>query len=70
MNVFSKMTTLPQGVVSFVREARQELKIVQWPTRRDAVWYTIVILVVSAAVAAVTGALDAVLTLIVERALL
>lgn len=70
MNLLSNIATLPQGVVSFVREARQELKIVQWPTRRDTVRSTIGILIVSAIVAAVTGALDAGLTVIVERVLL
>lgn len=70
MNPLSTLTALPQGVVSFVREARQELKAVQWPTRRETVRSTMVILIMSAAVAAVTGVFDALLTLIVERLLL
>lgn len=55
------------GVVSFVRESRQELKTVQWPTRQETVRATLVILIVSALVAVATGAFDALLTLIVER---
>lgn len=70
MNLFSTMTALPHGVISFVREARQELTTVQWPTRRDTVRSTVVILVVSLVVAAVTGMFDFLLTIVVERGLL
>lgn len=64
------LTTLPQNVISFIREARQELKNVQWPTRTVTLRYTVVIFVVSAVVAVATGALDQGLTLIVERVVL
>ncbi len=70
MNAFSKIATLPRSVVSFTQEARQELKTVQWPSRRETVRYTVVILIVSAAVAVVTGVVDALLTLVVEKLLL
>lgn len=70
MDYFSKIAALLHGVVSFVREARQELRTVQWPTRRDTVRSTVVILIVSVVVAAVTGVFDLLLTFIVERGLL
>jgi len=69
MNVFSSLAALPQGVISFVREARQELKTVQWPSREATVRFTALVIVVSAVIGLVTGALDFLLTLAVERLL-
>jgi len=70
MNFTHSVRALPRGAVSFVREARQELKTVQWPARRETVRATLVILVVSAVVAAVTGAFDVGLVYAVEKILL
>jgi preprotein translocase subunit SecE len=70
MNFTFRITALPKGVISFVREARHELQTVQWPSRRETVRSTILILLVSAAVALATGALDAGLTVLIERVLL
>lgn len=57
-------------VGTFLREVRQELKGVQWPSRATTVRFTVLIVVVSAVVAAGAGALDAALTALVERFLL
>jgi preprotein translocase SecE subunit len=67
MTFFSTLPALPSRSASFIREARQELKTVQWPNRRDTGRATVVILVVSAIAAAVTGALDVGLTYLVEQ---
>ncbi len=64
------MSKLPQGVASYIRESRQELKNVQWPTRQETIRYTIVILSVSLVVAAVTGVLDAAFTFAVQNFLI
>ncbi len=67
MNYLSKMNALPNGVGSFVKESRQELKNVQWPTRQETIRYTVVILSVSLIVAVATGVIDAFLTKIVQQ---
>lgn len=67
MNYLSNITKLPQGVVSYIRESRQELKSVQWPTRAETVRYTVVILVVSLVVAIATGAIDMGLTYLIQK---
>lgn len=67
MNYISNITKLPQGVVSYIRDSRTELKNVQWPTRAETVRYTVVILAVSLAVAIATGAVDAGLTYIIQK---
>ena len=46
------------GFRQFLREVRQELKKVAWPTRDETATFTIVVLVVTAAVTAYTFALD------------
>jgi len=67
MNYLSSITKLPQGVVSYIRESRQELKNVQWPTRQETIRYTVVILAVSFVVALATGAIDTTLTFVVQK---
>ncbi|MDX1621182.1 MAG: preprotein translocase subunit SecE [Nitriliruptorales bacterium] len=42
----------------FLREVRSELKKVAWPTRREVVAYTIVVLVVTTALVMFVWALD------------
>jgi preprotein translocase subunit SecE len=45
-------------VKNFFIESRHELKQVQWPTRREAVYLTIVVIAISLALAAFLGGLD------------
>lgn len=54
----------------FLRDVRQELKGVQWPTRDTTVRFTALIVIVSAAVAIGTGFFDFALSTLVERFLL
>ena len=46
------------GFRQFLREVRQELKKVAWPTREETTTFTIVVLVVTGVVTAYTFALD------------
>lgn len=57
-------------VGTFLREVRQELKGVQWPSRTTTIRFTILIVAMSAVVAGVAGAFDVALTALVERFLL
>lgn len=43
---------------NFFVESRQELKQVHWPTRQEAVYLTLVVIVSSAVIAAFLGGLD------------
>lgn len=54
----------------FLRDVRRELRAVQWPSRQQTVRFSVLIVAVVVAAAIVTGALDTVLTLVVERFLL
>lgn len=62
-----KVAQAPQGAVQFVKESRDELKKVRWPSREQTIRYTIIVVIASLAVGLVTGAFDYILTLILER---
>jgi len=49
-------------IATFIREAREELKKVNWPTRKELIESTKVVIVASILLAAFIGLLDFVLT--------
>ena len=49
------------GLQQFIREVRQELKKVAWPTRSETTTYTVVVLVVTVVLTSITFGLDLVL---------
>jgi len=53
-----KIANLPQKIVTFLKEVKLEMKKVNWPTRRETLKYTLIIIGVSVAVAAFLGGLD------------
>ena len=56
----------PNAVVRYFRETRIELGKVSWPTRREALNLTAVVLVVTTVMAIFLGSLDYVFTLLFE----
>jgi preprotein translocase subunit SecE len=57
-------------MIQFVREAAAEVSRIAWPSRREVVGLTVLVLIVSAIVAAYLGALDSAFTWLVERAVI
>lgn len=51
---------------TFFKEAKQELKKVNWPTRKETVRLTLFVIVLSLVVAAFLGALDIVFLKVLE----
>jgi len=47
-----------QRLVDYLKSARLEVKNVNWPTRRETVSFTILVIAISAFVAAYLGLLD------------
>jgi len=45
-------------IIQFIKEARAELMKVNWPTRKQTMNYTLIVIGVSAAVAIFLGGLD------------
>lgn len=53
--------------VSFIKESYEELRKVSWPSRKQTINYTLVVVGVSIAVAVFLGALDMIFSSIVEK---
>ncbi len=49
---------MPTQPITFLKEARIELKKVTWPTRRQTIRYTVAVIAMSLAVAALLGGFD------------
>lgn len=52
---------------NYFREVRAEMKHVSWPTRTQAIMYTIVVVAVSLATAIYLGLLDFVFTALLQK---
>jgi preprotein translocase subunit SecE len=60
MNIISKIT-------NYLRESIAELKKVTWPTKKQTINYTLIIIGISLALAAFIGIIDYILTLGVQN---
>ncbi len=65
-----KITELPKKIVTFLKEVRLETKKVNWPSRKETIKYTLIIVGVSLAVAAFLGGLDFLFTTIINKFIL
>ncbi len=45
-------------IVQFIKESKEELKKVNWPTKKQTINYSVAVIVISIAVALFLGALD------------
>ena len=63
MKVFTKITT-------FLKEVRLEMKKVNWPSRQETIRKTLVVIGISVAIAIFLGAIDFVLTTLLNRFIL
>ncbi|MEK7643633.1 MAG: preprotein translocase subunit SecE [Patescibacteria group bacterium] len=54
-------------VTTYLRETRQEMKKVNWPTRRQATQLTIVVIIISLAVALLLGFFDFIYNFILSQ---
>lgn len=50
--------------VTFLKEVREELDKVVWPTREQTIRYTVLVIIVTVAVGLILGGLDYLLTLL------
>jgi preprotein translocase subunit SecE len=56
-----------QAMFNYFKEVRAEMRHVSWPTRQQAVVYTIVVIVVSLVVAFYLGILDYIFDTIIQK---
>lgn len=52
---------------NYIKDTRGELTHVSWPTRRQAAVFTVIVIVISIAVAIYLGFIDYVLSLILQK---
>ena len=57
----------PKKIITFLKEVKLEIKKVNWPTRKETLRYTLIVIGVSAAVAALLGGLDFIFNQLLER---
>lgn len=53
-------------VLQYIKDTRAEVKHIQWPTRSQAIWFTVVVVIVSLLIAVYTGVFDWVFTHVLE----
>lgn len=58
------------AAIEFLREAKVELARVNWPTRKQVIDFTILVVAISIAVAIFLGGLDFLFSFLVERFLI
>jgi len=65
-----KISNFPKKIVSFLKEVKLEMKKVNWPSRKETIKYTLIIIAVSIAVAAFLGGLDYIFTTMLNKFIL
>jgi preprotein translocase subunit SecE len=53
--------------INYIKDTRSELKHVNWPTRAQAIGYTVVVIVFSAVIAFLLGAFDFIFSGILQK---
>jgi preprotein translocase subunit SecE len=57
-------------ITTFLKEVRLEMKKVNWPTRQQTLRYTFIVIGISVAVAVYLGAMDFILTTLLNKFIL
>ncbi len=50
-------------LINYIKDTRGELKHVSWPTKKQSIWFTVIVIVVSLLTAAFLGFFDFILSL-------
>ncbi len=62
-----KISEIPQKLVKYLKEVKIEAKKVNWPTRKEALKYTLIVIGISVVVAIFLGTMDFIFTLILNK---
>jgi preprotein translocase subunit SecE len=62
-----KISNLPKKIITFLKEVRLEIKKVNWPTRKETMKYTLIVVGVSVGVAIFLGGLDFIFTTLLNK---
>ena len=61
---------IPNKAITFLKEVRLEMRKVNWPTKQETIKYVIIVIGVSAALAAFLGALDFIFVTLLNKFIL
>ena len=64
------LKNIPNRIITFLKEAKLELKKVNWPTRQETLKFTLIVVVISVLVAAFLGGLDVIFSKLLERVII
>jgi len=64
------LTNIPKKIIIFLKEVRLEMKKVNWPTRKETIRYTLIVIGISVAVAAFLGTFDFLFTTLLNKFIL
>lgn len=62
-----KISQLPEKIIRFLKEVRLEIKKVNWPTKKETIRYTLIVVGVSIAVATYLGGLDFIFSILLNK---
>lgn len=54
------------SLINYIKETKGELKHVSWPTKKQSIWFTVIVIVVSLAVSFFLGFFDFIFSLGIE----
>lgn len=57
-------------IVDYIKDTRSELKHVSWPTRKQAIVFTIIVILISVGISLYLGVFDALFSLGLEKIVL
>jgi preprotein translocase subunit SecE len=64
------LANIPSKITIFLKEVRLEIKKVNWPTRKQTLRYTIIVIGVSLGVAIFLGTLDSIFKALIKKFIL
>ena len=67
MKIIEALKHKPKGAINYLKEVRFEMKKVTWPTKKEILRYTLLVLTVSFVVAIFLGALDFALIRLLDK---
>ena len=64
------LVNIPNKAITFLKEVHLEMRKVNWPTRQQTIRYTLIVVGISAVVAAFLGGLDFIFVTLLNRFIL
>jgi preprotein translocase subunit SecE len=62
-----KITSLPQKLFLYLKQVKVEAKKINWPTRKQTIRYSLVVVAISATVAIFLGGLDFIFSTLLKK---